>query len=348
MERILLVDDDPMIIRLYELILKQDAFVLDIARSGDEMLSAISKQKPDIILLDVVLPDHSGLGLCNQVKNDPDFSTTKIILISGEEISPVQIAAGIEMGADDYLVKPFHPKELLARVKNCLKLKNIEEELRDKNSELKDLSQYLQNIREEERKLVAYEVQEELGQLTAALKMEIDWLARNLQNIPKEHTDRMNHISDITKLIINSSRKIASSLRPSMIDELSLPASLDWQCSKFASQHKIACDFIHEQMGEERDLSTERKTAFFRICQEALSNISEHAGATEVLVRSIQDDRFTTVIITDNGKGFAYDQKQKLFGLIGMRERAHSFKGELTVLSEVGRGTTVTVKIPNS
>ena len=298
--------------------------------------------------MDVVLPDYSGLDLCNRIKSDPDFSRTKMILISGEEIRPEQIAAGIELGADDYLVKPFHPKELLARVRNCLKLKNIEEELRDKNSELQNLSVYLQRIREEERKSVAYEIQEDLGQLTAALKMEIDWLAMNLPNIPDAYKERMSSASDITKLIINSSRKIASSLRPSMIDELSLPASLDWQCRKFSSQYGIACEFFYEQVDDDVELSTERKTAFFRICQEALLNIAQHAVATEVSVQCKQGNTHTTVIITDNGKGFIHDHKQKLFGLIGMRERAHSFKGELHIRSEVGTGTTISVTIPVS
>ncbi len=346
MARLLLVDDDPTIIRLYQLILNTDAFELETAVSGKEMLAAINQQRPDIILLDVVLPDYSGLDLCNKIKQDPEFSRTKIILISGEEISPVQIAAGIELGADDYLVKPFHPKELLARVKNCLKLRNIEEELRAKNVELKDLSRYLQNIREEERRLMAYEVQEELGQLTAALKMEIDWLARSLEGIPQEIINRMNHASDITKLIINSSRKIASSLRPSMIDELSLPASLDWQCRKFSSQYGISCEFSYEQADEDIELSTERRTAFFRICQEALLNIAQHAEATEVTVHCKQDNTYTTVVVTDNGKGFITNPKQKLFGLIGMRERAYSFNGELNIRSEVGKGTTISVTMP--
>ncbi len=346
MARILLVDDDPMIMKLYQLILKHNEFELQIAVSGNEMLSAINEQKPDVILLDVVLPDHSGLDLCNRVKSDPDFSSTKIILISGEEIKPEQIAAGIELGADDYLVKPFHPKELLARVRNVLKLKNIEEELRDKNAELKNLSSYLQRIREEERKSVAYEIQEDLGQLTAALKMEIDWLGMNLTDIPDEFKERMTHASDITKLIINSSRRIASSLRPSMIDELSLPTSLEWQCRRFSSLHSISCQFMHEQVGDDTELPSEIKTALFRICQEALMNIAQHANATAVSVLSKQIGKNMKVVISDNGIGFANDQSEKPYGLIGMRERAHSFNGELTIHSAPGKGTTISVTIP--
>jgi DNA-binding response OmpR family regulator len=209
MPRILLVDDDAVIIKLYQIILKGTEFELEIAPTGKDMLLAIGKQKPDVILLDVVLPDSSGLDLCSKIKNDPTFTGTKIILVSGQEISPVQIAQGIEMGADDYLVKPFHPKELLARVKNCLKLKTIEEALRDKNKELKDLSNHLQHVREEERKMLAYEVQEELGQLTAALKMDIDWMAKSLSGAPEEVKERMLNASATSKLIISNVRKIA-------------------------------------------------------------------------------------------------------------------------------------------
>ena len=197
MDRILVVDDDPVIVKLYQIILKKEGFDIDIATCGDECLVSLAKQKPDVILLDVILPDCSGLQLCNQIKSNSEFLGIKIILVSGMEISPTQIAQGIEIGADDYLVKPFDHKELLARVRNCLKLKKVEEALRDKNAELKELTWHLQNVREEERKFFAREVQEELGQITAVLKMDIDWLAINMPDAPESHKSRMAHASDL-------------------------------------------------------------------------------------------------------------------------------------------------------
>ncbi len=344
MAKILLVDDDPMIIKLYQLILKNQAFDLTIAITGQEMLLAVSTQKPDVILLDVVLPDSSGLDLCTKIKTDPEFEGTKVILVSGEEISPVQIAKGIELGADDYLVKPVHPKELLARVNNCIKLKTIEEELRDKNKELKELSQHLQNVREEERKILAYEVQEELGQLTAALKMDVDWLSVNIPQATELQISRMANASATSKLMISNVRKIASALRPSMLDELDLYASLEWQCRKVTVVNNIPCVFEHDH--QEENLSPAIKTAAFRICEDALANIIQHANATRIFVNMKMDINILCLTIMDNGQGFDLNQQKPKLGLVEMRERTSALKGNLDIYSEISKGTTITVTIP--
>ena len=344
MPRILLVDDDAVIIKLYQVILKAAEFELVTALTGNEMLLAIEKQKPDVILLDVVLPDFSGLDLCSKIKNDPSFIGTKIILVSGQEISPVQIAEGIEMGADDYLVKPFHPKELLARIKNCIKLKIIEEALRDKNKELKDLSNHLQHVREEERKMLAYEVQEELGQLTAALKMDIDWMAKNLSRATKVEKERMLNASATSKLIITNVRKIASALRPSMLDELGLHASLEWHYKKIATENGILCVFEHDHYDE--NISTSIKTAVFRICQDALTNIVQHANATKVHMKMQVNENLLSLAVMDNGKGFDVNQQKSMFGLVAMRERIAAVNGQLHIESKLGEGTTISLRIP--
>ncbi len=344
MANILLVDDDALIIKLYQVILRAAEFDVDIAMSGHEMWQGMEKKKPDVILLDVVLPDFNGLELCSKIKRHPQYLNTKIILVSGEEVSPVQIAQGIDLGADDYLVKPFHPKELLARVKNCLKLKNIEEELRDKNQELKDLSNYLQNIREEERKHVAREVQEELGQLTAALKMDIDWLAVNLPGATSSQKDRLLNASEITKRIIQHIRRLASSLRPSMLDELGLFASLDWKCKNTSLQDGIPCSFFRQ--GNDEDLPVQLKTVVFRVCQEAIMNCVQHAKATNIAVEAQVTEEFVQVTIEDNGIGFHTDEDKRQFGLIGMRERAHSLNGNLLIESTKDIGTRITLTIP--
>ena len=344
MDRILVVDDDPVIIKLYQIILKKEGFDIDIATCGEDSLKAVAKQKPDIILLDVILPDYSGLELCRAIKGNPAYIGIKIILVSGMEISPAQVAEGIEKGADDYLVKPFDHKELLARIKNCLKLKKIEETLRDKNNELKELSIHLQNVREEERKFLAREVQEELGQLTAVLKMDIDWLAINMSDAAETHRNRMANASSTAKLIINTIRRIASALRPSMIDELGLFESLEWQCKKFTSVNAIPCVFEHTDNDD--GLSNEIKTILFRICQDALMNISQHAKASKVSVSCRIAEKKFYLLIKDNGKGFEVNQQKPTLGLISMRERASSINGELSIHSEYGKGTAVTVIVP--
>lgn len=344
MARVLVVDDDPVIIKLYQIILKNAGFDVEVAITGEDLLVAVSGQKPDVILLDVILPDYSGLELCSHIKNNPDLSGIKVILVSGMEIAPSQVAEGIEIGADDYLVKPFDPKVLLARIRSCVKLKIAEEALKDKNNELQKLSSHLQNIREEERKSLAREVQEEVGQLAAVLKMDIDWLYMNMPDTGISQKNRIVHASDTAKLVIHTIRKIASALRPSMLDELGLNASLEWLCKEFASQHNIPCIF-HETVNDAH-LSGEIKTALFRICQESLRNISQHAGATEISVNAIVSETDIRLNISDNGKGFDVELQKDALGLISMRERAKAINGDLQMESEPGKGTTISVIVP--
>jgi signal transduction histidine kinase len=344
MGRILVVDDDPVIIRLYQIILTKAGFTLTVARSGEELLAAIVVEKPDVIVLDVILPDHTGLDLCYRLKSDPEYLDIKIILVSGTEISPSKVADGIDIGADDYLVKPFDPKELLARIKSCLKLKKAEEELKDKNKELKDLSNHLQNVREEERKILAREVQEEVGQLAAVLKMDIDWLSINLAEAGEMHRDRITHASNTARLVINTIRRIASSLRPSMIDELGLNASLDWLCNEFSAMNSAVCSFT--PAADDEGLPVEIRTTLFRICQELLRNVSQHANATEVKIIANVSDNKISLIVQDNGRGFDKAKHKNGLGLIGMRERALAVKGQLHIDSHAGKGTTVSVIVP--
>lgn len=343
MPRILVVDDDPVIIKLYQVILKKDGFDIDIAETVADVWKAVERQKPDAILLDVILPDGTGLELCTQLKANEEFTGVKIILVSGMEITPAQVAEGIETGADDYLTKPFDPKELLARIRNCLKLKIVEEELRDKNKELQELARHLQNVREDERKLLAREVQEELGQLAAALKMDVDWLALNLADIPETQQKRMAHASNTAKTIIQTIRKIASALRPSMLDELGLNASLEWLCKEFISKHGVQCRY--DPAYNDEGLSIEIKTAFFRITQEALRNIADHAQADRVRVSAEVNENEIRLQVTDNGRGFDPTQQKSTMGIVSMRERAMAINGSLEITSKPGEGATVLVVV---
>ncbi len=344
MAKILVVDDDPVIVKLYQIILKKEGFESIVATCGMDSLIAIAEHKPEIILLDVVLPDYSGLDLCRQIKRNPEYVNIKIILVSGMDVSPAHVAEGIELGADDYLVKPFDPKELMARIKNCLKLQKVEAELRDKNQELKNLSMHLQNVREEERKFFAREVQEELGQLTAVLKMDVDWLLINAKDVPETQLNRITNASETANLIINTIRRIASSLRPSMIDELGLHESLEWQCKRFSSTYNIPCSFDFES--EVQGISNEIKTAIFRICQEAFANITEHAQASRVTVTTRYEENNLCLCIMDDGISFHETQSRHTMELIGMRERASSINGSLNIESTNGEANMVIVVVP--
>jgi PAS domain S-box-containing protein len=223
--------------------------------------------------------------------------------------------------------------------------KKEEDELKEKNKQLKELSRYLQQAREEERKQFAREVHDELGQLAAVVKMDIDWLTIKLPELGEAYNSRVMHASSTASLLITAIRKLASELRPGMLDELGLNACLEWKCKNFTANKEIPCLFSSAIL--DHDLSPQIKTELFRICQEALNNVAKHANASSVTVAISEENDQIHLCITDNGKGFDAEQKiNHTHGLISMRERSISINGTLVINSEPGKGTVVCAIIP--
>lgn len=225
-------------------------------------------------------------------------------------------------------------------------LKISEEALTEKNKELKKLSAYLQHIREDERKHIAREVHDVLGQLASVIKIDLDWLDTRLPSTEETAKTRINHAINATGLLLTSIRKIASGLRPSILDDFGLNAAIKWQCDEFTQLTGIPCT---TSFGfDDSDLSGSLKTELFRIIQESLTNIMRHAAASEVTIFTSEDKKNLFITIEDNGKGFNTSQPTKTLGLVGLRERAQSLNGSLTINSRPGVGTTVHIKVPRA
>ncbi len=219
-----------------------------------------------------------------------------------------------------------------------------EAELQQKNKELKRLSAYLQNIRENERKYIAREVHDELGQLASAIKIDVDWFGLHLDNNELLVQKRIDHANKTIAILISSIRKIASQLRPSILDDFGLNAAIEWQCKEFQNLNGIKCIFINGV--EDTDLSKEVQTELFRMVQESLTNVMRHAKANRVEVKLTEDEEMIHLSVTDDGKGFDTIQKRQTLGLVGLRERAISINGQLQINSEPGKGTAVLAQIP--
>lgn len=219
-----------------------------------------------------------------------------------------------------------------------------EAELQQKNRELKRLSAYLQNIRENERKYIAREVHDELGQLASAIKIDVDWFGLHMDSNDPPVQKRMDHANKTIAILISSIRKIASQLRPSILDDFGLNAAIEWQCKEFQNLNGIQCIFINGL--EDSNLSKEVQTELFRMVQESLTNVMRHAKANRVEVKLTEDEDTMYLSVADDGKGFDTIQKRQTLGLVGLRERAISINGQLQINSEPGKGTTVLAQIP--
>lgn len=217
--------------------------------------------------------------------------------------------------------------------------------------ELRLLAAHLQSAREEERIAMAREIHDEIGTLMTAIKMDLAFLHKEINgsNPPKAPETIRAEINATTKLVDNAIRtvhQIVIELRPAVLDHLGLRSALEWQVQEFRARNKIECGFNSDLA--ELQLDKERSTAVFRILQEALTNVARHAAATRVDVRLHEQDRQLIMQVQDNGKGISDLQlwDNGRFGLLGMRERAHIFGGDVNVHGTPGHGTTVTVRIP--
>ncbi|MBI5304967.1 MAG: PAS domain S-box protein [Chloroflexi bacterium] len=218
------------------------------------------------------------------------------------------------------------------------------------NEELRRLSAHLQSAREEERIRIAREIHDQVGQVLTAVKMDLALLDRKLKNtktVPvadvKADVNRTIQLVDAT---IKTMREIIRELRPEILDHLGLSAAIEWQLQEFQTRTGIACHF--DTTLDEVNLDLDRSTAVFRIFQETLTNVARHANATRVEANLKQEDGTIVLQVRDNGKGLASSDlsDKKTFGVLGMRERAHVFGGEVTLAGAPGEGTTVTVRIP--
>jgi PAS domain S-box-containing protein len=218
------------------------------------------------------------------------------------------------------------------------------ESLRLQSEQLRALSARLQQVREEERTMVARDLHDQIGQILTAIKMDVTWMARHLPKAQNEIHDRANETIELINDGVRSVRKICSGLRPGILDDLGLAAAIEWQASEFASRTRIPCQ-VSVPPADLR-LDGDRATAVFRIFQEALTNVIRHAEARAVRVSLYQEDGELVLIVEDDGKGFYEAKISGPLGLLGMKERAQMCGGEVQISSSPGKGTTVTVRVP--
>ena len=222
------------------------------------------------------------------------------------------------------------------------------EKISRSREELRSLTERQRTLREDEQKRIALEIHDELGQELTGLKMDIHYL-RNRLSQPEngisgdEIRSSLNELSKMVDGTIASVRRIASELRPSVLDDFGLVAAIEWQVQEFERKTKIAVFFQSDI--NEVDWGGEVNTSIFRILQEALTNVARHANATKIRVDlSVSDDRLV-MTIRDDGKGIGSAGKLGGLGLLGMRERARLIGASLIVENADSGGTVVQLTV---
>ena len=348
--RILLVEDsaaDVALIKSMLRILGRETSVIDV-ETREAFEAELSRRPPHIILSDYSLPTFDGrqaLEIAKQIAPHVPF-----IFVTGTLGEEVAIDM-LKQGATDYVLKNRLSRlvpavsRALSEAEQKREREQSEERLRRSHDQLRALTGHLQFVREEERTRIAREVHDELGQALTGLKLDLSWLSGKFRGArgPQRKIKTMSGQIDAT---IHTVRRIATELRPGVLDSLGLAAAIEWQGAEFQERTGIRCEVKIDVMEPIQGLDF--STACFRIFQETLTNIIRHAKATRVKVHLAQDDHELILTVQDNGRGITEREivHARSIGLIGMKERAAQVGGEVFFFGLPDRGTTVTMRVP--
>jgi signal transduction histidine kinase len=356
---ILIVDDDPSTRMAMEEALRTLGARLVTAGSGEEALRRVLDENFAAILMDVRMPGLDGFTTAKMIRDRTRSRNTPVIFLTSAREDLESMARSYRAGAVDYIEKPALPDVLRSKLRVFIGLHDMnrilsaelaerelsEQRLRASEEKLRALAAHLQSVREEERIHIAREIHDELGQALTGLKFDINSLLKGGcdAQVLAEKTQGLAHQID---RIINSVRRIASGLRPEVLDEIGLSAAVEWQAREFSRRTGVRCTVDISPGFSDPD--QERSTALFRIFQELLTNVARHANATKVTVQ-LADGHALTLKVEDNGRGIQEQEFEspKSLGLLGLRERALAFGGSIDVKGQEGKGTAVSVSIPH-
>ena len=207
-----------------------------------------------------------------------------------------------------------------------------------------------EQAREEERRHLARELHDDLGQALSGLKLHLSWLEHRLAEEPlpdpSEARAKVQMMRQLVDQAMHTVRSVVTELRPEALDRLGLVAALEWQAESFARHAGLRCRFT--AAADVSGLDIGRATSIFRVFQEMLTNVARHAAASRVDVTVHERGDELTLTVRDNGRGLepGAEISSRAFGLLGMRERALLLGGEIELTSVARRGTTVTLKVP--
>lgn len=367
--RILLADDNADM-RGYVRRLLGDYYDVHAVSNGLEALALARTYPPDLVLTDVMMPGLDGFALLRELRASESTSTIPVILLSARAGEDARIE-GMEAGADDYMVKPFTARELLARVGAHLALGRLRREAAEReralraelevrveqrttqlqvaNQELRELSSRLQQMQDEERRRLARELHDSAGQLLAAMSMNIAVVKTEAYKLSPQVAKRIDENAAIIAQLIKEIRTISHLLHPPLLDEVGLSSALRWYVDGFAERSKIQATL---DLPSNLDrFPADLEIAIFRAVQESLTNIHRHSGSPSCSVKLIQGKDHLHVEIRDEGKGIPKDKQLVLtssrsgVGLRGMVERLRHLGGTLEINSSEN-GTTVVVTLP--
>jgi len=361
---ILIVDDEPRNLTVLESLLGDPGYRIVRAESADQALLALVVEDFALLILDIQMPGMSGFELAQMIKERKKTALVPIIFLTAYYHEDQHVLEGYGSGAVDYLHKPVKPTILRSKVAVFAELYRKRRECglanrallaeviqrRRAEEQLRALTHRVVQVQEIERGRVATELHDNLTQPFCAVLVRWQTLANKLPARDTAARAELTKLSDLLAQNIEELQRIGRNLRPSVLEHLGLVPVLRSDSAEFAERTGVAVKVTCVELTMR--LPFEAELAFYRILQEALKNVEQHARARHVTVDLEEQGARLRLVIQDDGLGFDPDQPptrraaERGFGLLSLRERAVSVGGSVSVESAPGKGTTIEVQIP--
>ena len=350
-QSILVVDDVSMNLEIITTQLEKRGYIALVARSGQEAVERAESAHPDLILLDVLMPGIDGFETCRRLKQRDATRDIPVIFMTALSATDDKIE-GFRVGAVDYVTKPINAEEVATRVETHLKLDALRRRQAAQNRQLREeiaareqeVRSKREEAREDERKHIARELHDELGQHLSAIRLELSFVRMRWGTDNPELREKVQSVQETIDGVIGLVRDLVARLRPVVLD-MGIASALEWLVCEFQTSSEVTCDLqIDEQVA---DLDPWQTSTVFRLVQESLTNIGRHAHASNVRV-SLQR-RSVAYVLTVSDDGLGFDPTKigiKSLGLQGMRERAEMLGGKLDLRTRPGEGTRIIVTFP--
>jgi signal transduction histidine kinase len=348
---ILMVDDQPAKLLSYEVMLKELDEKLIKAHSGREALDQLLKNDIAVVLMDVSMPELDGFELADIIRQHPRFQKTAIIFISAVHLTDLDRLKAYQRGAVDYISVPIVPELLRAKVSVFADLHRKTRQMEMLNRDLRSLSARLIATQDEERRRIARDLHDSVGQLIATLSMNNGLALLQAEKLSPAAATALRQNAELMQQLSKEIRTISHLLHPPLLDEIGLLPAIKLFADGFAERSNVKVTV--ELSPEVGRLAPNVEISIFRIVQECLTNVYRHSESKTASIKIWpSDEKMLTLQVCDQGKGIPPEHRISMsmgtdrgVGLSGMRERLRELGGTLDIQSS-GSGTTITAAFP--